>query len=1199
MKSHHSGNAAFFANKVKELVRSNDFLEALTTTAVMSNWTPEFQFDTFPEGINPESILGRAMAPFVDPTIQPPAGENPPPDFALYESIVTNAPEKTQGILSQLRGQATQESDRWALAVAEGAILIEHLNRPHEALALLRGEADQLYRAPLPWLIRAHDRGHESLAALALEEAQEWDDDQYKQWRYAWAAYHMESIETGRARELYQQALEYDPKSSFCIAGLERTESNREAIAETCKNAAAAASNDEERKVNLIRAGIQLMLNLDFLRAAETLGQALEISPDDRPLRRLLLRLALANKDYQMPPRAMPRVDDPGLDEYDLYALATISLHSDPVAALGWFEEIMAHRPDDSIADLGYREALAKSGRDSELSSNLLSKLRDAQSPLEEAPIFQRLASIDRRNEEEQSSAVLSLISFDDKLPGHRPTLVRLLSHFLSQHRSNVLPRVLSGLARTLVDRTAAQAFASAAWQMEPSQLELLEIACNSETASVLELSQMEGLLEDPAAKIPILERICAQLDENSFFASKLAEALTQTGEYRRSGEIFEHILELDKNRLLERFYVAHNYRLAQNHHGLIEALEGIKKKTIVPQHKVDALNEAAEVAREHLGDIPKSIQYALDILAIHPQNENAYRTGRELLGSHDGLQDENELWEFGDPHLLAKLIQARLPGVQDSDERRKLHYELARVLLESENKEDREKAKEQILKGLEIHKDDLDIQRWLARLYMEDEQWEESIKTYMHAARLVVDPYDGVEIFYALGTLYLNHSDRLDLAEKSFLKVLGWDRAHFAAMEHLSNMYFKAGNMKRAKQALEHLINLAGDKSVKVVKMILLAQILEGDRNRPKQAEKTLREAWSVDRYNFRPIDALAQLYKNQGDNLAYNIHLDRALASHAEALTEIPDNQQIYENIKRISQLQESDTFAALAEEAMELAQGSSDGDTDSRQPLTWEVGARLAEQTFDVYLCPKSVPAGFRETIRLLEEPIAKMSGMTAKQIGLGRDAKLNRKHPLASMLSEMAPKFGLNVPQGYISNDTFQRIVPSSSAAILFPEFIANSADPRIHQFCVVYSLQMIRMGLSISTLFPPDPLRTLLAAAIRYSIPNFVPKGIKESDVAAAESKLREAVPSKIHEQIRPFAFDCSNALNEPNMAANILSVGVRSGFMGAGSLTGAINGLRGITGVMSGSLKELPGAGQLMSFVFSKDHIELRRRLGI
>jgi hypothetical protein len=175
----------------------------------------------------------------------------------------------------------------------------------------------------------------------------------------------------------------------------------------------------------------------------------------------------------------------------------------------------------------------------------------------------------------------------------------------------------------------------------------------------------------------------------------------------------------------------------------------------------------------------------------------------------------------------------------------------------------------------------------------------------------------------------------------------------------------------------------------------------------------------------------------------------------------------------------------------------------------------------------------------------------------------------------------------------------RILPGAPAVVIVPEAVARSADQAMHRYAAGAALQMLRMGVALGTVLPEDRLHALVAGLVRLAVPSFALKGVDPRAVETMAAQLKESLPSRALEHIQPFAFDCASALERTDLVEHMLAIGDRAGFMAAGSLSGAIAGLRACRVVPGADLGELPGAGRLMAFVFSKDHLELRRRLAL
>ncbi|MBW2276508.1 MAG: hypothetical protein JRF63_03385 [Deltaproteobacteria bacterium] len=336
----------------------------------------------------------------------------------------------------------------------------------------------------------------------------------------------------------------------------------------------------------------------------------------------------------------------------------------------------------------------------------------------------------------------------------------------------------------------------------------------------------------------------------------------------------------------------------------------------------------------------------------------------------------------------------------------------------------------------------------------------------------------------------------------------------------------------------------------------------------------------------------------------MALNVLLDQALSHQCIALDANPDDPNLLGNIMVLLTMKAEDGVASLAAAAIRLVGGSPPvrPDMNNNPPeASWHLAGRAGDPALEDFISPKEAPAGLRGMLRAVEEPVARLLGATAKQMNLSKDARLDRKHPLSQVVSQLAPAFGLKQePALYVGSGADLRVTPGSPPIVLVPQSATAIEDEGELAFVASTSLVICRSGLALATLLPEERLRSLIAALVRMSIPSATtPPDISAADIEREIASLKEVVPERAIDQIQPLAFDCNAALEHPNVRQSILTIAHRAGFVSAGSLTSAIAGLRAIGGQPAGPLAQLPGAGRLLAFVFSKDHLEVRQHMGL
>lgn len=1104
---------------------------------------------------------------------------------SIVASLTLDNPAQLDRSLSDLADMV--EGDQpWDLAVARALVRCHRLDRPMEGAGILRAVQPDLSRAPLASMLRIFDRSSASLAAVALAEASRAENDVERSWLLSWAGAHLEGVSSEEAARLHREALDLNPTCSVSLAALEREGTDNLTMASVLVAAAKSSRGDEDRGLNLLRAAIRYYVAGAHERALETLEEVHRLMPGDRSVRRILIRLALGRSEG-FDGESLLFTDPPeGIPFWESMALGSLGLAVNPSLASRWFAAGVDARPEDPSGLAGLSRARLTGGRKSEESSRLLDILRGATTTREEAWVYMRLADIDARYGNDPASAALSLMSVQEKLPGHRSTLGRVAVYLARKGRKDDLTSVMAALAASLEDDADGAFAANEAWRGSVLDLDIIRLAMARNSGSAYAAARLEAYTSVPQERTSCL-RVLSSVDSPArVHVSRLADALEDSGETREALDLRFSILEEDPGSLFDLLGTERKMREIEDYAGLEKTLVRLAEATDLHQYKIERLLESSKIAQEKLDDQRLAARHCLEVLRLDPSNDEAFARGRRILESG------------GDPVLLDRFFTARIGGIDDAEEKLTLLDDLATVRIEAGS---REEAKESIRQALELSGGDVKRHRWLSSLHVDDSEWDMAIDHLVEAAKKTGDPASGVEIFFDLGVLYMDHGERPDLAEKSFVKVLGWDRGHFPAMERLSVLYEKTGNWQRCAQALEHLVKMTDDVGIKVAKTVELARILESGMGRTRDAESVLSEIRRVAPLDIRPVEFLAGMFTRQRDAMALNVLLDQSLATNALAVVESPGDAALFGNIYSILKMKTEDEVASMAWAVLGLLGAPLDDLADPpEREARWNVGARIGDGALEGFLCPKQAPPGLRATMKAVEEPLARMLGIGVKSMGLGKDSRLDRKHPLSVAIASMSAAFGLRGEPAVYSADVREiLVVPGPPHSIVMPLAAGRATEEEVLGYLAGYSLMVARSGLSLATLLDDARLTRVIASLVKVSVPAFNMDGLDPRALEAEAASLRQGIPSKLLAHIQPFAFDCSTALENTKLKEIMLSAGLRAGFLGAGSMSGAIRGLAISHGASNAPVAQLPGIGRLLTFVFGKDHLELRRKMGI
>lgn len=1178
------------ASMIRE-AKSDSWRSALWLTEHVGRWGGTLQTTTgaVVSGVEGDSVAARAVAGLLNASFDTEANSTNinvrlDPAAMLHISLSSGDFARAADDLRRLRERTVESADRWALAVAEASLRRGKLQKGDEALATLRSETMDLAREPLGALVRLEEREAASLAELAVAESQKTADDLRAAWLVAWAAKHLESIDGEESRRLYGNALELSPSNLMALAGLRRLGATHEELVERSIAAANSLETPFERAEFLVRAAFYQLLSDNPARAAALFGKAYKLAPRDASIWRYALRFAMTHLRSALSSHVLVPPEGESLGLYDMLCLGSLGLEIDPEAAQEWFSQAARQAPEDPIAQKGLIEALFDAGKSAMVTEKLIERIREAADLEEEAAIFLRIADVDRRFGEKESAVILSLLAAAERLPGHVSTLTRLALHQAKNRLRKELAKTLACLAAATQDDKDASMLGIAAWHAGRDDLQALRTGVRCDPEVALEAVELEARLEDIEERRALLERIVPRLDGTQTFALRLAEADMDCRKVEEALEVLQRASSMSGVKPVALVELAALQKARGDFSDLLETLERLADAVLSQEHRAEIWMQAMSIARDDLSDPRRAARYCVEMLKIDPANEEVFTQGRALLDAAT------------DAELSAALIEARIKGQDDPMERRNMHVELVPLLLRLGRRED---AQRQLVAALEILPNDFEHHWMLADFYRDDEDYQKAIEHFVAAAKLSEDKEASQKLFFALGELYMDHTEHKELAEKSFLRVLGWDKTHGPSLERLVSLYVRQGNPNRAAQALEHLIRSAQDDDTRIVKMVQLAHLLQEHLGRPDQAERVLVEATRVDPLDLRPFDALFELLRRQNDSLSLGIQLDRAIASQAAALEQRPGDASLYRNLEKLWASREKAIFVTLAKEALCLLEGAENPDGDEQ--VHWNVGGRIGEAVYEDYLCPKSVLAGLRETLKILREPFAQLESVSARDLDSARHARLSRKHPLVVAAARMVPQFGLQLPNFHVSveNEPGVRIFPGDPPSVVVPHAVAQSSHSTVHLFAAGFALQIERLGLGLATVVPPERLRLLLAGAVRMLSDGYFLRDMDEAETIRAMKEISPFISDEVRRRIQPFALDSSAALASPSLCRDIFAAGYRSGFVAAGSLIGAADGLRAFHADDETALSRLPGIGSIMAFAFSRDHAELRKRLGI
>jgi len=262
-------------------------------------------------------------------------------------------------------------------------------------------------------------------------------------------------------------------------------------------------------------------------------------------------------------------------------------------------------------------------------------------------------------------------------------------------------------------------------------------------------------------------------------------------------------------------------------------------------------------------------------------------------------------------------------------------------------------------------------------------------------------------------------------------------------------------------------------------------------------------------------------------------------------------------------------------------------------------------------DDLLFPSTVPAGFRQLFRLLDEYLARAYKPDLRPYNLRREERLPRAaHPTRELANHIAQalrvgEFDVYVSAGQPNALALENTDPPS---IILGANLCKGAIPQELVFALGRQLKILQLKLTLPSRLGPRELGLLVSGIVRQFVPDFAPSAYPEAAVIAEASRVKGAIPRRMHQEIMPYALECAGVIDWETLVMDLVHVGNRAGLLLSGSLGAALTVLRKAAGHggMLGSPEEFARTcrgnrqiEEMLRFAVSQEYLELRRQLGI
>ncbi len=895
-----------------------------------------------------------------------------------------------------------------------------------------------------------------------------------------------------------------------------------------------------------LRLGASLLEDAGDPAAAErAYADAARLAPGYPPAREGLDRVARYSDDSAAHLAALDRERQDATAAEQRFAVEMLTgeqlerAQGSPEKAAERYRLALAERPHHPVARQALERAYEAARNHSALADLALGDLKEAADPQAKVAAYERLAYIDGELRGDRQSALLGWESILEVDHANHTAMRILEKHYLLEQRWPELVALYEQMGLTAVD----SAFAVAVHLDRARLRRRVGEVSEDERAAAVANDYRLALFKDPRSRTALRHvyaraRAARDLLPMAETAAALAEA---AGDDPRTAAVMltraaEALVELDRADEARLRYEA----AVQQVPGHLPALLGLgdfalaKGEWATAAHAAEraaaALREPAEQARLYL----VAGALAQDKLADSPRAQALLRQSlvADPRGKESFTRLEQLLREAQDFTALAEHYQQRLAVETDGGRLLSLHLLLARIARDQLKDPDRARAELKLVLAQDPgHPEALQA---LADLQFEGQQWADAAETLIRRARAEKSRLVLKDIFFKLGIIYSQHLPDPKRAVASFTRVLQVTPDDIVALEHLSDLQLKEWEWKGALQATLRLAELEPDKAKRIAHLHRVAKIYEEGFKDARHALEALRRALELDPLYLPSVGELAKFFDRQSDVQSMRVHLDRTAARVRLLLDANPLDPVAYHALFKVFNWRRAPDRAAVTAGVLDWLDAVEADERVLLAKLTGRdnyPGSALADPTLDETLFDARVPAGFRNLLRLLDEPLAKMFRADVKRLGVGKHEKLPRSgHALRDAANKIAGDLGVRDFDLYVTaaHPTALVVELTDPLSVVIGTKVVEGAHEMELRFILGRCFKMIQSHMALPMRLTPEDLGLLVGGIVRQFVPDFVPQGFEEPQIVAEAGRMARIIPKKMHAELLPFALECAS-----------------------------------------------------------------------
>jgi tetratricopeptide (TPR) repeat protein len=794
------------------------------------------------------------------------------------------------------------------------------------------------------------------------------------------------------------------------------------------------------------------------------------------------------------------------------------------------------------------------------LREELMEAARRAPGPAEERDAYERLAALDAGPRRDPAGGLLWHRSILELDPGSLPSLRHLEQALVGGGREDDLEPLFDGIAaHTEGAEAAAHARAAARLRLRAqpweATLPLVERAASVGEPNLWALRQLfaharaRGDHDALARAARALGYETDQPFEQAALFYRAAEAASASGRRDEAlelvAEVVDRVPEYTPAHLLQVELLA----AAGAFDRAALALEEAAASSRVRAHQARFYHRAAALWLDRLGDRERAAAALESAVECDPGLDEALARLQALYV------------ETGERSKLALLLERRLQGVADPDERARLEVERGRALAEVG---DLAAAKAALGAALDHNPDHHDALAAFTDVCAREGDWDGAERGLLHLIRLAREPAAQIELYRRLGRLY--ETDRPDLprAESAYHEVLRRAPDDQGSRERLVAIFAASGDLPRALHEQQALVAAAGDDVARRRQRVVeLARLLE-EGGEVRKAETTLEGLRKEAPQDPVALRALAEFHLRLGHAPAANVLLDRTAADARRALTTGRFDLHFFANLATVFELRNRPDAALVASATLAALEG--------RPGSVEGLGALAADPSLDEQLAPELFTPAFRSLLRQAGDALdgataVDLRGMRAAPLAPDADGSPPEAY-------ELADAFGLAPPQLYVAPSLGTVCLPAASnppTLVLGPSLLQEQHRSTRH-FLLARALKVLQGHVAAFARTPPIELWPLVAAFLQTFAQQWQPQGVDPNKLQDYRARVARSMPQGLSHDAPALALEVISSLG--NRASTLQTAsnawGNRCALLALGDVGLALHAIATAAGLVAG-----------------------------